>query len=95
MGRVSRALSRIAAVVLLSLAGALTPCLAAPDYRGIFANAGSFYAGAQGDAQVAAQFARRETRTRHAAEPRALALAGLGLICLIAHRRWRAQRIAE
>jgi hypothetical protein len=95
MGRVSRALSKVTAVVLLVFAEAVTPCLGAPDYRGVFADAGSFYAGAQRGLQRAAQSAARETRPRHAGAPRALVLAGLGLICLIAHRRWRAQRIAE
>jgi hypothetical protein len=80
-------MAKTALILLTVLAAWSTPCAAivGDAHRGVFADAGSFHAGAAAAAPHSA-----------APEPHgALLFAGLGLIGLAARRRWLALRVDD
>ena len=99
----------LAAVLATSSMTCALPCAALPKagsfldraalgpstglYRGVFSSAGSFHSGAPRDALFAALYAAPAPAP--SPEAGTMLLAGLGLLGLVAHRRWRALRAAD
>jgi hypothetical protein len=103
-----RVMAKILAVLLVLLAAWSMPCAALPEgaasfldhagltvatdrYRGAFSAVGSFHSGAAREAYFEPLRAAPEPQPQGAA----LLFAGLGLLVLVARRRWLALRVAD
>jgi len=97
-----RSILKISAAALVVLATLSRPCAAMPDgggslldrdgvYRGAFSSVGSFHSGATRGVYFGAPHAA----PRSEPQPNAMLLASLGLLGLIARRRYRALSAAD